>query len=172
MSWFCPQCKKCKPMYVMFLISIVLFMLYFYVILQPFFSKEKNAVPHDPMNVKVFDFPLLENCCSWWPISHFFAYLFAGIFFPDCDLAALTIGVVWESFEMFMSVVTGGPRQPVRRTPKTSKYEYSGNWWAGSFKDIFMNELGFYTGKFLNKICGIRPIIKGFNDECDCSDCD
>ena len=164
-DFLCPQCKKCKSMYIIFGISIVLFMVYFYLILRPFFSSEQNAVPHDPMNVKVFDFPLLENCCSWWPISHFFAYLLAGIFFPDCDIAALTIGLVWEGFEVLMSALTGGVRQPVRKSSKAQKYEYSQNWWAGSFKDIFMNISGFYVGKFLNKVCHLRPIIKGFNDE-------
>lgn len=113
-------------------------------------SSLRNGVDADLLNVKVFHMPVFgENCCSWWPISHFCFFFVLGVLYPDCDVVVLALGVLWELFEMSWSFVEGSQRQAQRELDQfhNSNVEYSGNWWAGSFKDILFNTAGFYTGK-------------------------
>lgn len=100
----------------------------------------------DAGNRKVIDVPWLENCCSWWPISHFILFFFLGLLFPHHDVPILLAGILWEGIESLVSVITSSQRQP---TLSDGKVEYAQNWWAGSLKDILFDFAGFYTGKSL-----------------------
>jgi hypothetical protein len=140
-----PQYKRCKRLYLFFLIIggiIVGYWLLMNLIFPTFLVQEK-----DFMNTKIIDFPYLENCCSWWPISHFILFFFIGIIFPQCGPLAMTAGILWEFFEIGMNVATKGPHQVMKN--KDGSYEYTQNWWAASFKDILFNFAGFYLGKFV-----------------------
>lgn len=107
---------------------------------------EENAVEADFMNQIVFDAAFLENCCSWWPISHFILFTVVGFLFPECDVMAILAGIGWELAEVGVYYTIGQQRQGVRRYG-SGKVEYSGSWVQGSYKDIFMNIAGFYVGK-------------------------
>lgn len=107
---------------------------------------------NDLMNEKIIDLPWLENCCSWWPISHFIFYAILGFLFPNCAVIILGLGILWEVLEViFGKLVVGSQwkRQALREDD--GSIEYSQNWWAGSFKDIIMNTGGFFVGYMLNK---------------------
>lgn len=136
---------KCKGAYIIFGIMIVIIIIY-WIILMALKNNNGAIIETDFMNHKVIDLPGLENCCSWWPISHFILFLILGILFPECDVLIITAGILWELFEMLMASITASGRQPVRACTGC-QLEYSDNWWAGSFKDIIMNVAGFYTGK-------------------------
>jgi hypothetical protein len=111
---------------------------------------EDRIVYADPMNEKVVDVPFLENCCSWWPISHLILFFFLGYFFPECWLYLIAFGVLWEIFEAVMFHLTKRPTQ-VTVGPGRN-VEYTGNWWAGSFKDVLMNTLGVLGGLLLRRL--------------------
>lgn len=102
-----------------------------------------NIAAEDPLNQKVFNLACLENCCSWWPISHFFLYAILGFFFPQCFFLLLIIGILYELFEMVLAKAFGTERQPIA---DAGQVEYSRNWWSGSMKDILFNVLGLVTG--------------------------
>jgi hypothetical protein len=92
---------------------------------------------------------------SWWPISHFLLFLILGFLFPDCGVFIITAGILWEIFESIMAIIQGGPQQTVKSGSGNS-VEYEFTWWAGSFKDIFMNTTGFFIGK------GMRNLLEGY----------
>lgn len=154
-----PYCKDCGGAYLMMLLMFCLIVFYFFFLSGAYVQSE--IVYHDPLNYKVFDFPLLENCCSVWPLSHLVFFFVLGLLFPDCAVPLLTLGVLWEGFEMLQSSVQNSERQWVRGTSKT--YEYSGNWWAGSMKDILMNTVGFALGWFVAKKLRVKMCINGVN---------
>ena len=157
----CPQCNKCKGVYIIFFVTVMLIFIY-WLILGLIFGFD-NVPQHDFMNVKMFNLPLFENCCSLWPISHFILFLIIGYLYPNCDVVAISGGVLWEVAEVaFFYITKRSDRQPTR-IADNSRIEYSQNWWMGSFKDIIMNILGFYLGKFL---------AKKRNGEKFCSCCD
>lgn len=108
----------------------------------------------DFMNQKVIDIPFFENCCSWWPISHFVLFLILGFLFPNCVLLIITLGIVWELIEVMMGKLVVGDkwqRQPLRQG---GNVEYTQDWWAGSAKDILFNIAGFGVGFLLAKAAG------------------
>jgi hypothetical protein len=143
--------QKCYGMWKIFIVIIFMIILYWFVLLK-LHGNEKNAVEADFMNHIVFETPnvkFLENCCSWWPISHFILFTVIGFLFPECDLMAILAGIGWELAEVGVYYTIGQERQGVRK-PGSGKIEYSGSWVQGSFKDIFMNIAGFYTGKAIS----------------------
>lgn len=156
-----PYCKECGGAYMMMLLMFVIIVFYFFILSGAY--TQNQIVFNDPMNYKVFDFPLLENCCSWWPLSHFIFFFILGVLFPDCAVPLLSLGVLWEGFEMLQSSIQGAERQWVRGASKSSDYEYSGNWWAGSLKDIVMNTLGFGFGWLVAKKLNVKLCINGVN---------
>ena len=82
-------------------------------------------------------------------------FLIIGLIFPDCDLLAITTGILWEMIEVGMSYINKRDfSQPVHNLNGT--FEYSDNWWAGSFKDIVFNIAGFYTGKMIHKFLFVK----------------
>lgn len=156
-----PWCKECGGAYLILIVVASLIMFYF--IFRSGISS-KGVIHNDVMNIKIFDLPMLENCCSAWPLSHFFLFFILGVLFPDCGIPLIAIGALWELFEVFASTLESKDRQPIRAS-KNSNIEYSVNWWAGSTKDIVMNIAGFLTGWFVAKKLGGKMCIKGLNSE-------
>jgi hypothetical protein len=149
------RCPNAEPWYIRCKGPIVVFALVIALIFLQWFYLKSTVPPEqivyaDPMNEKVIDVPFLENCCSWWPISHFILFLVLGYFFPDCWVYLVIAGITWELLEMVMSHLTGHQRQAVKVSD--ARVEYSGNWWAGSFKDVFMDVAGLIVGILLRKL--------------------
>lgn len=137
-----PYWDRCSGAYAVLLTLVALILLYSLYLFTVYGTEE--AVYHDWMNAKVFNLPWLENCCSWWPISHLILFFILGFLFPSCDALVITAGILWELVEMVISKMFHRPRQALRIS---EGIEYSSNWWAGSFKDIIFNIVGFYLGK-------------------------
>ncbi len=142
-----PLCKRS----VNWMIGLAVVIVLYFIILTTF---TKNVISSDMLNTKVFSIPWLENCCSWWPISHVVLYAVLGFFFPDCFVFLMTVGIAWEGMESMAAYFTGRERQKLV-TPQsegsTPLVEYSTNWWAGSTKDVLMNLVGFIIGWVLRK---------------------
>ena len=153
-----PYCQDCAGAYMILLIILAMIIFYFFFLNGAF--KQENIVHRDFMNLKIFDFPLLENCCSLWPLSHFFVFFILGVLFPDCAIPLITLGVLWEGFEVVAASLYKKDRQSVR---KSSNIEYSTNWWAGSTKDIVMNIAGFCVGWFVAKKLGAKVCVENLN---------
>jgi hypothetical protein len=150
-----PYCDKCFGAYLISIVIAIWIIIYFFIIRGIY--GVRRMTHNDIMNQKIFDMRIMgENCCSWWPISHFILFMILGILFPDCDVVIISAGVLWELFEVTWSTLEGSQREELR---SKEKIEYSKNWWAGSFKDILFNIAGFYTGKLLVKIRSKRPCI-------------
>lgn len=142
-----PLGGPCGGVYRIFLF-IVLLICSYWIFLRLMYHDE--VVDNDPLNKLVFKAPFLENCCSWWPISHFVLFFIIGLLYPNCGFVAMTGGILWELIEVIMSGLTRQPRQSIRHD--SGAVEYSSNWWAGSFKDIFMNFAGFYSAKLITYV--------------------
>jgi hypothetical protein len=150
-------------MYKLFLLSVALIIGYWLFLLGTY-SSETDAIYADPLNKIVFGVPAIENCCSWWPISHFILFFIIGLLFPDCGCIAIISGILWELFEVGAHAVIGRERQYVRGE---TGVEYSQSWWAGSMKDILFNIVGFYSGKLVGKAIGRKICIPGLNSNTD-----
>lgn len=127
---------------IIFLLIIVLIILLWAIYLST--RHGEDMAQNDPLNKKIIDIPIFENCCSWWPISHFIIFFVVGILFPNSDLIAIPAGILWEIIEMVIADFFGRQRQGM---VDNDKIEYSENWWSGSFKDIVFDIVGFYLGK-------------------------
>ena len=143
-----PKCKDCGGAYIILAAVAIVILIYFLYLKTRYWNTE-TIIQNDFMNVKLFDAPL-ENCCSMWPVSHFILFMILGFIFPSCAVPIISIGILWEIFEVLMSYAGTIKRQATRVTP--SNVEYSTNWWAGSFKDIIMNCLGFFVGWLMAKL--------------------
>lgn len=159
-----PRCRECQGMYKLFLISITLIIGYWFYLLGEYGGDETKAIYADPLNKIVFNIPTIENCCSWWPLSHFILFFIIGVLFPECGVIAIIAGVLWELFEVGAHAVIGRERQYVRGE---TGVEYSQSWWAGSMKDIFFNIVGFYAGMLMMKAIGRKICIPGLNSKCE-----
>lgn len=148
----CPKEKpwyvRCKGPLIIFAIVIAAIVIWWLYLRQTW--GDDGVADHDAMNVKVIDVPYLENCCSWWPISHFILFFILGYFFPECWWELIIFGVLWELFEVVMWLFMKRGRQSVRNT-QSGTIEYSADWWAGSFKDVLMNSIGVLTGVLLRR---------------------
>jgi len=138
----------CAGVYKIFLFIVIVICIY-WVVLRLAYGDD--VINNDFMNKMVFSLPGFENCCSWWPISHFILFFIIGLLFPYCGLVAMTGGIIWELIEVFLSTLQRAPRQGIRT--KGGNVQYSQNWWAGSFKDIIANFAGYYTGKLVITLC-------------------
>jgi hypothetical protein len=158
MKCFLPQCKKCGGVYKLFGVVVIVIFAYWF-LLNISYGMD-NAIYKDPLNKVVFNISGVENCCSWWPISHYLFFTIIGLLYPDCDAVAIGGGIIWELFEVCAHSFMKKERQGVRYND-SERIEYSDNWWAGSFKDIGFNIVGFYTGKILR-----RSILDKHVDKC------
>lgn len=125
------------------LFVIILIIVSYWIFLRLTYASPVNG---DFMNVRIFNVPQLENCCSWWPVSHVVLFGILGALYPEYWLQLLTLGAAWEGIEVILSYLTRSQRQSIRSSDRSNKIEYSKDWWAGSFKDIIMNILGFIIG--------------------------
>lgn len=139
-----PYYNQCKWAYA-FLITLVFLIGLYSLFLIRMFGYE-NMSQYDFLNKKVFSIPFLENCCSWWPLSHLFVFFILGFFFPNCGVAVIGAGILWEIIEMIISKILGRKRQAMRTN---ENIEYSGNWFSGSIKDIFFDVIGFVLDREL-----------------------
>jgi hypothetical protein len=145
-----PFWQQCSGAYAVLLTIVALILLYSLYLFTVYGMEA--AVNYDVMNHKVIDLPWLENCCSWWPLSHLILFFFLGFCFPHCDFLVLTAGILWELVEVIISKLFHRPRQALRGATGDQGVEYSTNWWAGSFKDILFNFIGFYLGKAMREL--------------------
>lgn len=157
---YLPMCENCSQVYWVMAL-VVVFMFSYYAFLRFTAGKNGDITIIDKMNTKVFEFPLLGNCCSWWPISHFILFFILGILFPDCGVLVLSLGVVWEIFETAADVYSNrrSMSEIVLFQPPSGSIEYSGSWWAGSIKDLIFNTLGFVCGWMIAKKLGMKQFL-------------
>jgi len=155
-----PWYIRCKgPLIIFAIIVAFIFIKWLYLRSQ---YGASGVAANDPMNVKVLDVPYLENCCSWWPISHFILFFILGYFFPECWGYLIFFGILWELFEVVMFYVTSQETQVVRTADR--RIEYTNNWWAGSYKDVLMNTLGATGGYLTRKL--VEAGLGETRDEC------
>ena len=140
-----PYYCQCKGAYYILLALPILIVCYWLVM--SWIYGYNNVSKKDTLNRKVIDIPWLDNCCSCWPISHFLVFTLLGFMFPNCDVLIIGAGILWEVVEVLFDWFLQRSHQGMR-VGDGSQLEYSGNWWAGSFKDIFADISGFYLGKF------------------------
>ena len=155
-----PYCKDCYKIYHIGVFVIVLIILYF-AFLTSFIDNNKPTVSKDVFNKKVINIPFLNNCCSWWPISHFILFFCLGTLFPDCGVLLMTGGLAWEGFEVCMDKIH--ERRTFTKTPDGENLQYTDGWWKGSSTDVFMNFAGFACGWFVAKKLGGKFCIKHIN---------
>ena len=163
-----PYCKECAGAYKILVLTVAMIIFYYFF---RYGISGGDVANSDPLNIKLFDFPQLENCCSSWPLSHFILFFALGLLFPDCAVPLLGLGAAWEGFEAICAQLTKSQRQGIRSGGgggSSSKIEYSGSWWAGSFKDIILNCAGFFCGWLLNKLfenAGKKICVCGLNSD-------
>lgn len=123
--------------------AAILLFVYFTVLLGIYGKDEMGN--HDPLNRIVF--PVTEGCCSSWASLHVLLFAVIGYLYPECFVTATILGVVWEFAEDFLGSL-GITKGKAFRT-NVHKVEYNDTWWAGSFKDIILNTVGFAFGAML-----------------------
>lgn len=128
------------------LISIVILILLYWLALMLVYGY-RNVTKRDMLNKRVITITQVNQCCSWWPISHFILFMILGFLFPTCDVLIIGAGILWEIIEMILYWILKTFRQ-VTQVGANSHLEYSDIWWAGSIKDIIADIFGFYIGKF------------------------
>ena len=134
------------------LISLGLSIIIYYNILKKMYGND--LVNNEPLNKKVIDAPYLgKNCCSWWPISHYVAFLIFGYIWPQYAWHLFGLGVGWEVVEYILKVcmTPKGEELKFKRTrSEDGNVEYE-QWWSSSNKDILFNSAGILTGIYLKK---------------------
>jgi len=145
MVWWerAPFSETCGGVY--FIFVIVLILIFGYALILRLSGRGENRIHTDPLNQRVMDLPGIGPL-SWWPLTHYFLFLILGILFPHCDLLVIGAGILWEVFEVLLSIVTANTNA-YQVVKNGDNIEYSYSWWSGSYKDILMNIAGFYTGK-------------------------
>lgn len=131
-----------KPFVILYITAIAI--LIYYVLMGLYHSPPDK----DPLNYKALELKWLENCCSWWPITHFIVFFILGYYYPKCESMLFILGLGWEIFEMTTRYLLN-----LKSTPVVSEgnIEYSGHWFAGSCKDILFNTVGIVLGKKLRQ---------------------
>ena len=146
--------KNYNPIFVLLSILIInggAIIFYFYSYLKKF---GECAIYNDPMNRKVFTFPIFNFAVSHWPILHFILFTFMGFMFPQYWKHLITIGIVWEIIESIMKIITtkkGKKIKSKRVRIDDDTVEYT-TYWDSSFKDIIFNSAGVICGVFLRSV--------------------
>jgi hypothetical protein len=139
------SCKQ--PIYILLSVAALIFI--YFMIMMFIYKDEKIFITKDPLNYKLFNLNMFENCCSGWPVSHFILFMILGFLYPNCWKIILLLGIIWELIEVSFYWFRSSDRQWVRTN---NNLEYSKNWWAGSYKDIIFNCAGFGVGFLLAKL--------------------
>lgn len=140
------ECDLKKVFLHLTILTIIVFTWFFIIY---FTAKNKDWIHNDFLNKKVFEWNFLENCCSWWPITHYISFTILSFLNPNCGSVLFTAGVSWEIFEVFMNYLHRGSIEKHQVMRCDTSVQYNKVWWAGSFKDIFFNTMGIITGKLL-----------------------
>lgn len=129
--------KSCKGTLIILLIVALVIFAHFIIMK----LSGENLSETDFMNKGVF---VIEGkTWSWWPISHFILYFILGFFFPQCFLLLMVISIGFEIFETTMGNITRGLQEAPSQANPDVEYQ---DWWAGSFRDVVVNFLGFIVG--------------------------
>ncbi len=108
------------------------------------------------------------NILDGWSLSHFFIFMFAGIFYPDYFVIASILGILWELFEYLTSnsginlSVLSWFKQ-ISKCNALSKENRDGHWMYAKYSDIYINTFGFYIGYILSNCKLVKNIIKKNN---------
>lgn len=151
-------CNKDKPVKILLLVASVLIV--YFGVLWLMYGKNEMA-NHDPLNKIIVN--VTKTCCSWWAITHILLFMIMGFMFPNCALFILLLGAMWEFTEDFLGSTGITKGKAIRGI--TNKVEYASSWWAGSFKDILLNTIGFFIGVWVRKSYETRRTnrLKGKN---------
>jgi hypothetical protein len=85
-----------------------------------------------------------DDCCSWWPMTHFVLFFIIGTLVPDKGIIPIYImGILWEVFENIVGRSTNMPKNVIR---SNNKLQYNYLWWSGSLKDVWFNGVGLCMG--------------------------
>lgn len=142
---FCPQPDRRRGI-VILLIVTALWLINFMIIK----SSGKDIMNVNAFETDVFQCPFGEKCCSYWVVSHFIMYVFLGYYAPNCWVAWIILGVVWECLEWCV-----GKFKPQKgpTVPGTEYGDSNGNGWCqGSYKDIVFNLAGLLFGMTMNSM--------------------
>ena len=151
--------KDLRNLYIT-LISLAISIILYFIIMK---RKFKNKISHnDPLNKKVLNLPIFgKNCCSWWPISHFVAFLIFAYIWPQYWYHLFGLGVLWEVVEWIFKKCST-PKGEVLKFKRTrvgnGQVEYE-QWWSSSSKDVIFNSAGILCGLLLAKY---KPQINNF----------
>lgn len=144
--------KDLRNLYVT-LISLGLSIIVYFNVMKAIY-KDK-LVDNDPLNKKILNAPILgKNCCSWWPVSHFIAFMIFSFIWPQYWKHLFALGVGWEFVEWVLKYVMTpkGEELKFKRTRTASgDVEYE-QWWSSSKKDVLFNGAGILCGVYLSRI--------------------
>ena len=146
--------KNYNPILLLLSILIInggIIMFYFYSYLKKF---GECAIYNDPMNRKVFRFPIFNFAVSHWPILHFILFAIGGFMVPQYWKHLIIIGIVWEIIESIMKVITTKKNKKIKSKRvriDDNTVEYT-TYWDSSFKDIIFNSTGVLCGIFLRSV--------------------
>ena len=63
-------------------------------------TRYDDPAEHDLLNVKIVNGDFIsKNCCSSWPISHFFSFMIFAYIWPQHKYLLFFMGVLWEVIE-------------------------------------------------------------------------
>lgn len=136
------------------LLSGVLFIWVYWFIMRRIHGDNQNLTEKDIFNRKFINLTCIPdaNCCGGWKLLHFILFFVVGYLYPKCFTLAMTLGILWELYEMWMAKMTGREYQHTRTS---TNVEYTKSWWDGSMSDVLFNAAGFIIGM----LCA--QIIKG-----------
>lgn len=131
---------------IMILVSIIIIIYHILII--------RNDVSSDNLNQKIFT--IGNDCCSYWPITHFILYLILGTISKiENYFYIIVLSIIWEYTEELFGILNNPKYINIPylfnkniKDPDISKYEYK-QFWEGSKKDIIFNILGLFVGYFI-----------------------
>jgi len=106
----------------------------------------KDIIKWDPLNKVLFSIGPIK--VGIWGMSHFILYMFLGIFFSECWLILMIIGIGWEFLELLVGIVFEKQRKDVLPYDAI----YNGKWWQANLYDPLFNGLGLLVGWGISKL--------------------
>jgi len=82
-----------------------------------------------------------------WYLTHLLFYGLLGYLYPDALNLTMTIGLIWEIFEFYLSY-----SKPKWFFKCFNTKHNSSEYWYGRFSDIFVNYIGFMAGSSLKML--------------------
>jgi len=97
-----------------------------------------------------------------WVMVHFSIYVVIGLLFPGTFYLSMTIGILWEIFELWAGyakpsflIGIGNCRHDITNNAQKKMLVSNDNkgkdkyWWYGQYEDIIADLLGFIVGKYI-----------------------